>query len=618
MIRCLLLFGVLAWSRLSWAATYTAATCAESDVQTAIGMATNGDTVNIPACSQTNWTTTLNVNVGITLQGAGQGSTTIGDNVPKGDTSCQGGGPIIQWTVNSPNSMRMTAMTIVAVATDPNVCSKGHIKVSGTTHSMRVDHITITAITSSIFISGDVWGLVDHYTFTGNFVTGVRVEHYGWNLFSSWNDLWGDASWSAPIHYGSAEGLYVEDSSFTGTSNVASAAATDCYSGGRFVFRHNTVSTLDIGSHGTDSDQRHRSCRWMEVYNNTFTYTTINQLGFIAWIRGGSGVFYNNTITATGYSNNIVQVANCRDPGTGCAGNTTGNFPPWGACNGTSPYDQNASGGYRCVDQPGAGTSNQLGPDTGGTITPANTWVGNISEPIYVWNNTLNGTANNLTGGTTNVVVNRDYYSGTARPSYTAYTYPHPLQGAVCSITPTSLGPWTNTQAVSQTLTASGCTSSTWTLTGAWPPGISGCNTGTAATCTVSGTVAGTGTFTPTVAYGTASNPYSITVNAAPSITTTTLPGGTVGTSYSQTLATSGGTAPLVCSVSSGALPAGLALSSACQITGAPTSAGTSSFTAMVADANGVAATQSLSIIVGSASISGLKVEGGACGRCRF
>ena len=88
------------------AATYTAATCNESDVQTAIGMATNGDTVNIPACAQTNWTTTLNVNVGITLAGAGQGNTTIGDNVPKGTAAgnCTDGYPLMQWTVNSPNS----------------------------------------------------------------------------------------------------------------------------------------------------------------------------------------------------------------------------------------------------------------------------------------------------------------------------------------------------------------------------------------------------------------------------------------------------------------------------------------------------------------------------------
>jgi hypothetical protein len=331
-------------------------------------------------------------------------------------------------------------MTIVGVATDPDVCAKGHISITGSTHSMRVDHITINpAQTESIYINGDIWGLIDHFTHVGGFVTGVRIEHLNWNGTSG--DNWGDQSWAAPIHYGSAEGVYIEDSSFTGTSGVASAAATDCYSGGRFVFRHNTVNTLDIGSHGADSDQRHRACRWMEIYNNTFTYSTVNALGFIAWIRGGTGVFYNNTITAPGYTNKIVQTTNCRDADAGCGGGPGGgpNYTPWGACDGSGPYDQNSSEGYRCVDQPGSGTSKLLGLDPDGSVTPANTWVGNTSDPIYVWNNTLNGSSNNTTTGSTNVVNNRDYYVGMARPGYTAYTYPHPLQGGSAPAAPTNL-----------------------------------------------------------------------------------------------------------------------------------------------------------------------------------
>ena len=120
-------------------------------------------------------------------------------------------------------------------------------------------------------------------------------------------------------------------------------------------------------------------------------------LAFIAWIRGGTGVFYNNTITATGYSNKIVQAVNCRDASAGCGGGP--NYLPWRACDGTSLYDENSSGGYRCVDQPGSGTSNLLGPDPNGTITPANTWVGNALDPVYVWGNTLNGSSNNTTIG---------------------------------------------------------------------------------------------------------------------------------------------------------------------------------------------------------------------------
>jgi hypothetical protein len=409
------------------AATHMAASCNTSDVQAAINAAASGDTVTIPACSQTNWSSTLTINKGITLQGAGQGSTVIGDNVSKGGSSCSGGGPAFAWSVNAPNGFRMTGMTIVGVATDPGVCQRGHITVSGSTHSMRIDHVTINpAQTVGIFIDGDIWGLIDHHTHVGQFVNGVRVEHVNWNGTS--NDAWGDQSWAQAIQYGSGQGIYIEDSSFTSTDPNFIGGATDCFSGGRLVFRHNTVSMLNLQSHGADSDQRHRACRWMESYNNTFTYSNVNNLAFINWIRGGTGVFYNNTITAAGYANKIVQVVNCRDASAGCGGGP--NYTPWGACDSSSPYDQNSSGGYRCVDQPGAGTSNLLGPDSSGSVTPSNTRVGNTVDPIYVWGNTLNGSANNNTSGSTNVASNRDYYVGVARPNYTPYIYPHPLTQA--------------------------------------------------------------------------------------------------------------------------------------------------------------------------------------------
>lgn len=420
-------FALLLIASFAHGATFNAASCSFTNVQSAVTSSASGDTVIIPACSQTNWSSTLTITKGITLQGAGVGSTIIGDNVSKGGAGCSGGGPLVSWSVDNPKSFRMTGLTIVGVTADPGVCQRGHVTVGGSTHSMRIDHLTINpAQTVSIYISGDIWGLIDHFTHVGDFVNGVRVEHLNWNGTS--NDTWGDRSWVAAINYGSGEGVYIEDSSFTSTNANFIGGATDCFSGGRIVFRHNTVSMYNNQSHGTDSDQRHRSCRWQEVYSNTYTYSNVSNLAFINWIRGGTGVFYNNTVTAAGYSNKIVQVVNCRDASAGCGGGPS--YTPWGACNGSSAYDQNSSGGYRCVDQPGSGTSNLLGPDSGGTtITPANASVGNALDPIYVWNNTLNGSSNNTTSGSTNEALNRDYFVGTARPSYTAYTYPHPLQG---------------------------------------------------------------------------------------------------------------------------------------------------------------------------------------------
>jgi len=57
----------------------------------------------------------------------------------------------------------------------------------------------------------------------------------------------------------------------------------------------------------------------------------------------------------------------------------------------------------------------------------------------------------------------------------------------------------------------------------------------------------------------TANANLSITISAPPlSVTTLTLPGGTLGTAYNQTLGATGGITPYAWSISVGALPAGL------------------------------------------------------------
>ena len=110
-------------------------------------------------------------------------------------------------------------------------------------------------------------------------------------------------------------------------------------------------------------------------------------------------------------------------------------------------------------------------------------------------------------------------------------------------------------------------------------------------TLTNKGTVTNNGTLTNN---GTINNsgtlPSNIggegVVNHAPTITTVSLPNGTEGTSYSQTL-TATGTAPITWNVTSGSLPAGLSLNNGGMITGTPTTAGTSTFTVTATNAYG-------------------------------
>ena len=106
-----------------------------------------------------------------------------------------------------------------------------------------------------------------------------------------------------------------------------------------------------------------------------------------------------------------------------------------------------------------------------------------------------------------------------------------------------------------------------------------------------SGTPTATGTFaftaqvadseTPPV---TASKSFSITVYNGLTITTTSLPPANAGVAYSAQLAASGGISPYLWSITSGALPTGLTLSTGGLISGTPTATGSFTFTIQVTD----------------------------------
>ncbi len=83
------------------------------------------------------------------------------------------------------------------------------------------------------------------------------------------------------------------------------------------------------------------------------------------------------------------------------------------------------------------------------------------------------------------------------------------------------------------------------------------------------------------------------------SVTTTSLSQGQAAVAYSATLSATGGTAPYSWSVKSGALPAGLSLSTAGAISGTPTAAGASTFVAQVTDSKSASASSgNLSIAI--------------------
>ncbi|MFB3922523.1 MAG: right-handed parallel beta-helix repeat-containing protein [Terriglobia bacterium] len=100
-------------------------------------------------------------------------------------------------------------------------------------------------------------------------------------------------------------------------------------------------------------------------------------------------------------------------------------------------------------------------------------------------------------------------------------------------------------------------------------------------------------------------------------ITTTSIPSGTVGTAYSYSLTAGGGTTPYTWSIVSGggALPAGLTLQASGTLAGTPSQAGTFSFTVQVNDAGSQVSQKAFSMSISSSTTttpSGIQLSPGA------
>jgi hypothetical protein len=173
---------------------------------------------------------------------------------------------------------------------------------------------------------------------------------------------------------------------------------------------------------------------------------------------------------------------------------------------------------------------------------------------------------------------------------------------SVISVSPASLGNGQVGLAYSGTITASGGTAPyTFSVSsGSLPSGVTLSSGGALAGTP---TVAGTYNFTVTAEDAntfTGLRAYAVVINPAPtlSITPATLPAANQNLAYSETLATSGGTAPYSYTVSSGSLPSGLNLSGGGVLSGTPSVFGSFSFTIESTDTNGYTGTQAYTFTV--------------------
>ena len=205
--------------------------------------------------------------------------------------------------------------------------------------------------------------------------------------------------------------------------------------------------------------------------------------------------------------------------------------------------------------------------------------------------------------GTYNFTITAtDTVTSTAAQAYSIVVNP------TITVNPASLPATTAGIAYSQSVSTTGGTGAmTYSVSaGSLPAGLSL----SAATGAITGTPSASGTFNFTITAtdtvgATGSRAYTLTVNGSLAVTPASLPAATIGSAYSQSVTSTGGTGTVTLSLSAGSLPAGLSFNAATgAISGTPTASGSFNFTIMATDSLGATGSTAYSFTVNTVTLT--------------
>jgi hypothetical protein len=353
LIKALLVLTISGFASAGHGQT-TAASCSQSDVQTAITKAGRGGTVNVPAGNCT-WSSTLNITYGITLLGAGSSSTVITGSggatfiTANPDSTAIANGQNIRidgFTFDGANSstifMNLSGASGIT-GTKPYCCyviGNNTFKNQGAGTSDGV----ITAANANA--DGQLRGVIYSNTFDRTDIS-MRV-------FSD-NDTreWANAAFNNLV-FGTSDNLFFESNTIKCSTSYAGGDSgwIETGQGGRLVARYNSYNMANCGTLSEFNDI-HGFQNWTGTVNSGQTGSMISER-------------YGNTYTNVGEYR-------CEDMRGGIDLTFNNSFSGTGGCS-FDIYGQ--TGGASCPSN----------------ISPTPTNYNPLVHDAYFWNNPMNGT----------------------------------------------------------------------------------------------------------------------------------------------------------------------------------------------------------------------------------
>lgn len=295
------------------------------------------------------------------------------------------------------------------------------IGLDGSNVCFRFSHLTITNSSTGIINGAAVciqictgnngtltkgpWGVMDGDNF---YLPGGQV----YNIINTrGNGTVNQFGWSNNMTWGTTNTVVVENCNFNSPACQPLSGVCEGGGGGRVAMRYSNVTNLSQSIHGPQSGDNSGFLQ-LEWYENNWQINDTNPVhtaGYLALQRGGSAVYWSNTIVNT---------------------SSAGSF---GIGNGWEFWDECASSALwsseSCARQ-------LLYPADYPSIQQIGQGVVNGAQgyqPVYMWGNTYPSLSGVLfvlghDGGDAPFITQGvDVFTNTAKPGYVALTYPYPF-----------------------------------------------------------------------------------------------------------------------------------------------------------------------------------------------